>query len=200
VTRVALVDAGGANLASVRFALERLGASVALCRDPGGLEGATHVVLPGVGAAAPAMSRLRACGLDGALRQTRLPLIGICLGMQLLFESSAEGGDGLLGLLPGRVLALPRTPSLRTPHMGWNALHPLRASPLLAGVDDGSAVYFAHGFAAGVGADCIAASDHGGPFAAVVERDNACGVQFHPERSGSVGARLLANFLRMRGP
>ncbi len=195
--RVVVVDAGGANFASVRCALERLGARVALARDADGLRGAGRIVLPGVGAAAPAMALLRERGFEHTLRSASVPLLGICLGMQLLFASSAEGDVATLGLLPGRVEALSPGPGVRVPHMGWNAVSPLRSSPLFDGIAAGTRMYFVHGYAAVPGEDCIAETVHGAPFAAAVQRGNVLGVQFHPERSAAAGARLLANFLRM---
>jgi glutamine amidotransferase len=195
--RVVVVDAGGANFASVRCALERLGARVALARDADGLRGAGRIVLPGVGAAAPAMALLRERGFEHTLRSASVPLLGICLGMQLLFASSAEGDVATLGLLPGRVEALSPGPGVRVPHMGWNAVSPTRPSPLFDGIAAGTRMYFVHGFAAAPDEDCIAETVHGAPFAAAVQRGNVLGVQFHPERSAAAGARLLANFLRM---
>jgi imidazole glycerol-phosphate synthase subunit HisH len=193
---VAVIDAGGANLGSVRYALERLGARPRLVRDADALAGATRVILPGVGAAAPAMALLRERGLDAALRRLQVPLIGICLGMQLLYESSEEGEVACLGLLPGRVRAMRPSAGARIPHMGWNRLRVRRRSPLLEGLADGEQAYFVHGFAAPVDDACIASCEHGGPFAAMVERGRVCGAQFHPERSSRAGATLLRNFLR----
>lgn len=195
MSAVALVDAGGANLGSVRYALERLGAEVRLAPDAAALEGCGRVVLPGVGAAAPAMQLLRERGLDVALRACGRPLLGICLGMQLLFERSEEGGVACLGLLPGHVRRLPASPGIRVPHMGWNRLLHERPSPLTEGIPEGAQAYFVHGYAAPVDDACIASCEHGAPFAAIVARRNAWGVQFHPERSAEAGARVLANFL-----
>ena len=195
---VALVDAGGANFASVRHALERLGARVRSVRDADEMRGASHVVLPGVGASAPAIKLLRSRGLDVALQASSVPLLGICLGMQLLYEASAEGGGTLLGLLPGRVEKLSPAPGIRIPHMGWNSLLEVRGeNSLMDGIDAGECMYFVHSFAAAPGDDDLARCEHGARFAAVVRRGNACGVQFHPERSGTAGARLLGNFLRI---
>lgn len=193
---VAVVDAGGANLGSVRYALERLGAKPRLVRDADALAGAGRVILPGVGAAAPAMAILRERGLDTALRRLQVPLLGICLGMQLLYEASEEGNVAGLGLLPGRVRAMRASPGVRIPHMGWNRLRLRRASPLLEGLADGGHAYFVHGYAAPVDQACIAEARHGAPFAAIVERGRVCGAQFHPERSSRAGARLLRNFLQ----
>lgn len=191
-----LVDSGGANLGSVRYALQRLGVESRLSADAAEIRAADRVILPGVGAAGPGMARLRELDLVDTLRGLRQPLLGICLGMQLLFDSSEEGEVETLGLLPGRVGKLAGSPGVRVPHMGWNRLRPSRGSPLLDGIADGAQAYFVHSYAAPVTGDCLATTEHGGAFAAVVERGNVAGAQFHPERSGVVGARLLQNFLR----
>ncbi|MCL6618722.1 MAG: imidazole glycerol phosphate synthase subunit HisH [Thermomonas hydrothermalis] len=193
---IAVIDAGGANFGSVCYALERLGARPQIVRDADGLRGMPRVLLPGVGAAAPAMTLLRERGFVEVLPRLEVPLLGICLGMQLLFESSEEGNVACLGLLPGRVRKLQGGPGLRVPHMGWNTLEPVVASPLLAGLDAGAYAYFVHGYAAPVTADCIAACTYGERFAAMVARGHIAGAQFHPERSAATGARLLDNFLR----
>lgn len=198
--RVAIVDAGGANFASVRHAFERLGAQAAMARDADELRGAARIVLPGVGTAAPAMALLRQRGFDRALCAAQVPLLGICLGMQLLFSASAEGEVATLGLLDGRVEALPPAPGVRVPHMGWNAVLPVRPSPLFDGIPAGAQMYFVHGFAARPGGDCVAETLHGAAFAAAVQRGTTFGVQFHPERSAGAGARLLGNFLRIQAP
>lgn len=204
---IVLVDSGGANIGSVRYALRRLGVEAGLSADRQRIEAADRVILPGVGAAAPAMARLREHGLIDCLRTLRKPLLGICLGMQLLFESSEEGDVDCLGLLSGRVARLAAGPGVRIPHMGWNRLRfgsrspstDLQSAPeasLLAGIGDGAWAYFVHSYAAPVTDDCIAASDHGQPFAAVVQRGRVMGAQFHPERSAAAGLQLLDNFLR----
>lgn len=197
MSEVAVIDAGGANFGSVCYALERLGARPRIVRDADGLRGMPRVLLPGVGAAAPAMALLRERGFAEVLPRVEVPLLGICLGMQLLFDGSEEGDVACLGLLPGRVRKLQGGPGLRVPHMGWNALEPfVVASPLLAGIEQGAAAYFVHGYAAPVTGDCIAACTHGERFAAMVARGAVAGAQFHPERSAASGARLLDNFLR----
>lgn len=192
---VVLVDSGGANLGSVRYALQRLGVEPAVSGDAVVIAAADRVILPGVGAAGPGMARLRELGLVQPLRDLRQPLLGICLGMQLLFEGSEEGGERCLGLIPGQVRRMPESPGVRVPHMGWNRLQARRENPLLRGIDDGAQAYFVHSYAAPVTADTVAESTHGRHFAAIVQRGNVAGAQFHPERSGAVGARLLANFL-----
>ena len=192
---IALIDAGGANLGSVRYALDRLGADVRIARDADGLRGARGVVLPGVGAAGPAMRLLRSRGFDPALRALDVPLIGICLGMQLLFDASEEQGTECLGLLPGVVRALSPSPGIRVPHMGWNGVVARGEDALLAGLAPDAQAYFVHGYAAPVTDACIATATHGATFAAAVRRGAICGTQFHPERSGAVGARLLRNVL-----
>ncbi|QBG88091.1 imidazole glycerol phosphate synthase subunit HisH [Xanthomonas oryzae] len=200
MTDVALIDAGGANLGSVRYALERLGVEARVVRDAAGLQGAQRVILPGVGAAPEVMSRLRAQGLVAPLRELQVPLIGICLGMQLLFEHSEEGDVECLGLLPGIVRHMTPALGIRVPHMGWNRLVPMRESALLAGLPERASAYFVHGYAAPVTADTVAACDHGGLFTAIVQNGLRCGAQFHPERSADTGARILRNFLEMSFP
>ncbi|MBJ6980964.1 imidazole glycerol phosphate synthase subunit HisH [Luteimonas sp. MC1572] len=195
---VAVIDAGGANLGSVRHALERIGARPRIARDADALRGAARVILPGVGAAAPAMRLLRERGFEAVLKAPTVPLLGICLGMQLLFESSEEGDVACLGLLRGSVRRMAPAPGVRVPHMGWNRLRTRGDSRLMAGIDDGAWVYFVHGYAAPVTGDCVADCTHGAAFAAVVEHGLVAGAQFHPERSAAAGARLLQNFLGAR--
>jgi len=197
-----LIDSGGANIGSVRYALERLGVHAQLSADPERIVAATHVILPGVGAATPAMQRLHKLDLVKTIRALRQPLLGICLGMQLLYESSDEGDVECLGLLPGRVRKLVPSPGVRLPHMGWNTLRiapntTARVSSLLEGIDNDAHAYFVHGFAAPVDISTLASSTHGQTFSAVVQRGHISGAQFHPERSAAVGLRLLANFLGM---
>lgn len=207
-----VVDSGGANLGSVMVALRRLGAQPPLVRDADAIARAGRVLLPGVGAAGPVMRRLRELGLVEALRGLRVPLLGICVGMQVLFDRSEEGDTECLGLLPGTVRRLRGGAGVRVPHMGWNALEfaargqadrpgaeasgtASRGSRLLDGIDDGAHAYFVHGYAASAGAGCIASVTHGERFAALVQRGHVAGAQFHPERSAGTGARLLRNFL-----
>ena len=195
--RVALVDAGGANIGSVRYALRRLGVEAELTADAEAIRGADKVILPGVSTAATVMRRLRELGLVETLRGLRQPLLGVCVGMQLLFERSEEDDTPCLGLLPGEVRRLPAGAGIRVPHMGWNRLRVRRADRLLRGFEDGDHAYFVHSYAAPPTDDCIASSDHGREFAAVVRRGNVVGAQFHPERSAAAGERLLRNFLEI---
>jgi len=192
--RVVLLDSGGANIGSVQHAFARLGVQAPVTSDWATIRAATHVLLPGVGAAAAAMRRLRETGLERLIPTLTQPLLGICIGMQLLFEHSEEGDTECLGLLPGRVRRLPAMPGVRVPHMGWNRLEAPGAEPLAAGLDH-QWVYYVHGYAAGPGPDTVAQTTHGAAFAAVVRRGQVMGAQFHPERSAAAGRRLLRNFL-----
>jgi glutamine amidotransferase len=191
-----LLDSGGANLGSVQAAFERLGVVAPVSDDWNEIRAATHVVLPGVGEATAAMARLRYSVLDWLIPRLTLPLLGICIGMQLLFERSEEGDTECLGLLPGAVQRLAPSPGVRVPHMGWNRLQVTSPHPLVAGLNQQWA-YFVHSYAAQVSAAILASCTHGDSFAAVVARDRVMGVQFHPERSGVAGARLLQNFLAL---
>ncbi|HYM85096.1 MAG TPA: imidazole glycerol phosphate synthase subunit HisH [Pseudoxanthomonas sp.] len=193
--QVALVDAGGANIGSVLFALQRLGIEATLTSNADVIREADRVILPGVSTAAMVMGRLRELELVETLRTLERPLLGVCVGMQLLYERSEEGEVECLGLLPGTVAKLPANAAVRVPHMGWNTLQPLRASALGEGIEAGDHAYFVHSYAAPVTDDCVFSSDHGVAFAAVVQRGRVAGAQFHPERSSVVGARLLQNFL-----
>lgn len=194
---LAIVDSGGANIASVRFALERLGVRSELTADPAVISAAERVILPGVGSAQEGMKRLQAKSLVDCVRGLKQPVLGICLGMQLLFESSAEGDTPSLGIIPGRVALLPESPGVTVPHMGWNTIEVRKPSPLLKGIDATTRFYFVHSFAGPANDFTLATSSHGTTFAAVVQRDNYWGVQFHPERSCAAGAQLLRNFLEM---
>jgi len=199
VIRLAVIDSGVANIGSVCYALERLGVAPTLVRSAAELEQAERALLPGVGSAGAAMTRLRELDLIDAIRRFPRPLFGICLGMQLLFERSAEGDVEGLGLIPERVEKLRESAGVRVPHMGWNRLNKRIDSPLLEGIAEGAQAYFVHSFAAPVGDYTLASSAHGDAFSALVRRGNIAGAQFHPERSAAVGARLLQNFLEWNG-
>ena len=196
---VALVDYGMGNRRSVEKALEHVGATVARTADPDAIAAAEAIVLPGVGAFPEAMRRLRSLRLDGLLRERAtagVPLLGICLGMQLLFESSEEheGGEGL-GLLPGTVTRLD-APGLKIPHIGWNTVTFERAARLTAGLGGAATFYHVHTFACRPAeeTDVVGRGEYGERFASIVERANVMGVQFHPEKSSLEGLALLRNF------
>jgi len=200
---VTLIGYGSGNVASVRFALERLGARVRITDDPADVDEAERIILPGVGAAGYAMQRLKALDLIEPLRRFPRPLLGVCLGQQLLFDASAEdedaenGGAALLGLIPGRVEAILPAPSRPSPHMGWSRLTTRRDDPLLDGVKDGDWAYFVHGYVCPDGPATLAAADYGVAVPAMVNSANRWGCQFHPERSAALGARILKNFLEL---
>jgi glutamine amidotransferase len=195
---VTLIGYGSGNVASVRFALERLGARVRITDDPADVDEAERIILPGVGAAGYAMQRLKALDLIEPLRRFQRPLLGVCLGQQLLFDASAEDGEAdLLGLIPGRVEAILPAPSRPSPHMGWSRLTTRRDDPLLDGVKDGDWAYFVHGYVCPDGPATLAAADYGVAVPAMVNSANRWGCQFHPERSAALGARILKNFLEL---
>jgi len=191
---IAVVNSGGANISSVLHALHRLGAEPRFTADPELISGADRVILPGVGAAGRAMDVLRSHGLTEVIRNLRQPVLGICLGMQLLFDSSQEDDTQLLGLIPARLERLPDADGLRVPHMGWNAISNQRLHPLTDPLDN-QWFYFVHSYAAPVGDWTLSTSTHGSAFSAIVQKDNFIGAQFHPERSAKAGAELLRRFL-----
>lgn len=196
---VVLVDAGGSNIASVQAAFERIGVVAEMTADAGRIARASHVVLPGVGAAGPGMQRLHELGLTDVIGSLRQPVLGVCLGMQLLFEQSEEAETRCLGIIPGTVRRFSEAVSGRVPHMGWNQLQIERPSVLLDGIESGAYAYFVHSYAAPTGDHALASCCYGSSFAAVVARNNFHGAQFHPERSSAVGSRLLKNFLGLTG-
>jgi glutamine amidotransferase len=190
-----MIGCCGANLASLKIAFARVGCDIEVSDDPDRLRRASHVVLPGVGAARAAMSRLTQHGLADAIAALEVPVLGICLGMQLLFRHSSEEDTRCLGVIDADVERFADAPDLTIPQMGWNQIRFERESALTRGVAPGSYAYFVHSYAAPVGGFTRAVSDYGRPFSAVVEQDNFYGTQFHPERSSAVGSRILQNFL-----
>ncbi|GAA4492616.1 imidazole glycerol phosphate synthase subunit HisH [Pseudaeromonas paramecii] len=199
--QVVIIDTGCANLSSVRMAIARLGVNAEVSRDAATIEAADKLILPGVGTAKAAMANLNERGLTELVRAAKQPLLGFCLGMQMLAQASEEhmGGETdipCLGVVPGKV-KLMQVGDLRLPHMGWNQVEHDGSHPLFAGIPSGSYFYFVHSYALEVTDATLARCDYGGPFTAVVGRDNFFGAQFHPERSGKVGARLIQNFLDM---
>lgn len=196
---ITIVESGGANIASVRFAFERLGIDAEWTSDPDKIVRASHVLLPGVGAAAEAMRQMKNRELIECLKSLTCPVLGICLGMQLLFDYSEEGGVNMLGLIPGQITRFKETKEEPVPHMGWNNIHLRQAGhPLLAGIAENSYVYFVHSYHAPLGESTLASCDYAGEtFAAVVGKDNVMGCQFHPERSSKTGSQIFTNFARL---
>ena len=194
---IAIIDSGGANIASVQFALERLGAKSVLTKDVSVIQSADKVLLPGVGAAPVAMQNLTESGLIDCIRGLTQPVMGICLGMQLLFARSPEGNTPLLGIFDADCETFTPSHGRSVPHMGWNRLSTRQDHPLMAGVEEGAHVYFVHSYFAPVTAQTVAATSYGDDFTAIVAENNFTGCQFHPERSGPVGAQILRNFLEM---
>jgi glutamine amidotransferase len=194
---VVVIGSCGSNLASLGFALKRLGVDAPVTEDPERVRRATHVILPGVGAAAPGMTRLAAAGLADVVPTLTQPVLGICLGMQLLFAGSDEDDAKCLGVIHDRVSRLPQSTELPVPQMGWNQIELLAGSALLRGVARGSFAYFIHSYAAPLGDYTRGVTRYGVPFSAVIEQGNFFGTQFHPERSARVGAQILDNFVNI---
>ena len=198
---IVIIDTGCANLSSVRMAIERLGVTAQVSKEAAVIRGADKLILPGVGTAKAAMHNLQERGLVELIREAKQPLLGFCLGMQMLAQASEEhmGGESdidCLGIVPGKV-KLMQVGDLRLPHMGWNQVEHDGTHPLFNGIPSGSYFYFVHSYALEVTAATLATCDYGGPFTAVVGKDNFFGAQFHPERSGKAGARLIQNFLEL---
>jgi len=205
--QVVIVDTGCANISSVKFAVERLGVNVQVTDDKTKIRNADKVFLPGVGAASAAMASIKRKELKSFIQSLEQPVLGICLGMQLMTESSQESpGSHLaqnrldtvdcLNLIPTSITRM-ETNGLVLPHMGWNQIQVLSNSPLFKGIDGGSYFYFVHSFCAPVSDYSLASCDYGQSFSAAIGKDNFQGVQFHPERSGEAGAQLLKNFIEM---
>jgi glutamine amidotransferase len=195
---VAIIDSGGANIASLLFALERLGFAARLTTDADVIRSADRVILPGVGAAADAMQRLRDRGLVDVIRALQQPVLGICLGMQLLAEASEEEDVDCLGIIPGVARRLPVAEGFPVPNMGWCPVTRVAATTLFDGIAAGSFFYFVHSYALPVTEYTMATAYHADAFSAVIGRNNFIATQFHPERSSTDGAHLLRNFLETR--
>ena len=194
---VVIVDTGCANITSVLCAIERLGAPVTVSQSPAQIQAASRVIIPGVGTASQAMHNIHERQLTTVLQNLSQPVLGICLGMQLMTSHSSEGDVDCLGLIPAQVSRL-NANGKRLPHMGWNTLQLPTAAPVhavLEGITASDYVYFVHSFAVEPGPHLLAGCHYGSSFAAVIGKDNYLGMQFHPERSGKTGARLLLNFL-----
>lgn len=196
---IAVIDVVGNNLSSLCNAIERLGHEPVLTHSRACIAKASHVILPGVGTAAVAMQALVEHNLIEPIKALKQPLLGICLGMQILFDYLEEGEVSGLGLLKGRVVGLPAKAKFCLPHMGWNRLFWGKPSSLQEGIPQGAYVYFVHSYALAVGEDTAAITEHSMDFSAVVEKGNCYGMQFHPEKSGETGLALLKNFLNLSG-
>ena len=194
---IAIIDYEAGNICSVENALSRLGATYELTADPVRIREADKVILPGVGNAAKAMESLRQSGLDEVIARLRQPVLGICVGMQLMCRGSEEGPVECMGLFDTQVRRFTEAPDAKVPHMGWNSIGNLE-SKLFKGVSEGSFVYFVHSYFPGLCTDTIATCRHGSElFSAALRWENFYGTQFHPEKSGSVGAAILQNFLAL---
>ena len=195
---IAIIDYDTGNLRSVCNALERIGAEYVLTDDPSVISRADRVLLPGVGEASTAMQKLQERGLCEVIRGLNMPVLGICIGMQLMCRHSEEGDVDCLGIFDASVIKFVAEPQngVKVPHMGWNTISGLRTG-LFEGLSDGDFVYFVHSYAASVCDDTIAVSDNGRMFSAAICKDNFYGVQFHPEKSGDVGEKILKNFMRL---
>ena len=199
--KIVIIDTGCANLSSVKFAIERLGYNVTVSKEPEILQQADKLFLPGVGTAKEAMANLIERDLVTQIKNLTQPVLGICLGMQMLAIASEEGfGDQpiieTLGIVEGNIEKMDVAP-LRLPHMGWNQVTPKLDEPLFKDIPAGSYFYFVHSYALPVNDNTIASCEYGAPFTAAVNKDNFYGVQFHPERSGKAGAQLIKNFLEL---
>ncbi|QPB42770.1 imidazole glycerol phosphate synthase subunit HisH [Rodentibacter haemolyticus] len=194
MTNLVIIDTGCANLSSVKFAFDRLGIQAEISRDLDKIKSADKLLLPGVGTAAAAMKILQDRNLIDTIRNATQPMLGICLGMQLMTEFSAEGNVETLNLMSGKTELIPNT-GLPLPHMGWNRVRYAEDQPLFAGIEQDSHFYFVHSYAVLPNENTIATADYGIPFSAALQKENFYGVQFHPERSGKVGSQLLRNFM-----
>ena len=199
--KLTIIDTGCANLSSVKMAIRRLGVEPIVSCDAADIKSADKLILPGVGTAKAAMRNLQERKLVDLIREAKQPLLGFCLGMQMLAQASEESMDGeadiqCLGIIPGKV-KLMQVGNLRLPHMGWNQIEHDGTHPLFNGIPSGSYFYFVHSYALEVTEATLARCDYGQPFSAVVGKDNFFGAQFHPERSGKLGAQLIRNFLEM---
>ncbi len=197
-SQLVIIDSGGANIASLKYALERLGVTGLLTTDHRVIRSAERVILPGVGAAADAMTRLETHGLTELIPDLQQPVFGICLGMQLLATRSAEHNTRCLGIIPADATLLPASDDAPVPNMGWCRISKSTDHPLLHGIDSGSWFYFVHSYALPVGAYSIASARHASEFCAVAAQGNFFAAQCHPERSASAGSQLLQNFLKIK--
>jgi imidazole glycerol-phosphate synthase subunit HisH len=194
---IILINSGGTNINSILFAIERLGKKAELSSDPEKIYKASHVILPGVGTAQNAMRILESDGISQIIKKLKQPVLGVCLGMQLLFEKSDEGGGtDTLGIVPGTV-ELMKHKKLSIPHMGWNNVEWTRNYELSRGIPDNSFFYFVHSYKCAANEFTTGICEYGGPITSTVQKDNYFGCQFHPERSGKYGEKFLNNFISL---
>ncbi len=193
---IAVVNYDTGNLRSVAEALRRANADFILTADHATIRKASRVLLPGVGEASSAMAKLRERGLDALIPRLTQPVLGICIGMQLMCLSSEEGNADCMGIFRTKVRRLSSETALKVPHVGWDAIHGLR-TPLFDGIEEDAYIYYVHSFAAELCPETIATTDYGVAFSAALARDNFFGTQFHPEKSGAVGAQIIRNFLQL---
>lgn len=200
--RLVIIDTGCANISSVKFAVERLGITATVSDNTNEISSAPRVILPGVGSAPAAMASIHKKDLVACIQGLTQPVLGVCLGMQLMVDSSAENHLGnsevtpCLSLIPGHVHKM-QVGELRLPHMGWNRVTSVKHNPLFEDIDDGAHFYFVHGYAVANYEHTLAVCDYHNKFSAAINRDNFFGVQFHPERSSDAGAQLLKNFIQL---
>lgn len=200
---ITVLNTGLANAASVLYAIERLGYSATLTDDPDQIQQSSRVILPGVGTASALMKHLQSHELNECLNSLTQPVLGICLGMQAFYEFSEEGGVNCLGIFPGQVKKITPVPNttlpqpLPIPHMGWNQVIPTKNSLLLKGIPNESHFYFVHSFRVPLGSETVAFTEYGEEIPAVIESSHWFGTQFHPERSGKIGEKVLRNFLTL---
>lgn len=195
---ITIIDSGGANIASIQFGLERLGVTAKLSNDADMIKKSSHIILPGVGSAGSVMKRLKEYSLIQVISSLTQPVLGICLGMQILFDFSEEGNIECLGLIEGRVSKLSANNSnLIVPHMGWNTLNIIDSHSIMKNVPSPSYAYFIHSYAAPIGKYTHAMTRYGDNFSAAVQHNNFYGTQFHPERSSGIGSVILKNFLEL---
>lgn len=194
---ITIIDYGGSNLASLLYSFNRLGVSANISRDAKVINHSSHIILPGVTSAPTAMKNLTNLGLIDVIRLLTQPVLGICLGMQILFDHSEEGGVECLKIIPGKVKKLVPSDHLTVPHMGWNALENISDESMMKRVPDKSYVYFVHSYAVLPGSYTTAVACHGEKFSATVNYRNYFGTQFHPERSGDIGSLIIKNFLEL---
>jgi len=199
MTNLAIIDSGVANLTSVISAIERINVPAKITDDPNVIKSASHIILPGVGSAKSAMNALKKKKLINTIKNLKQPVLGICLGMQILFEQSEENEETqCLGIIKGNITLLPSSKNNPIPHMGWNQIHKEKANhPLLKNIPEDSFFYFVHSFAVAVNEMTIASTYYGDKFSSIVAHNNFMGCQFHPERSSSAGQIILRNFLGM---